>query len=370
MFTIILAYTLNTDYISYYFTPLVSMWYIVIYITMVAGARFNDRMPILVFKIFLSAAFMTWFMDKSWLLETFFDVLSNVFAIHWSSTEWAFRVNLDIWIVYVGMLTSVFAYKIREHRLGDHNALWPWLMKGSIGFSVLAVFWFFGFELLQESKFTYNKWHPYISIIPVLAFVVLRNSSVALRSSASRAFVFVGNCSLESFIIQYHFWMAGDSKGVLLVIPGTRWRPINFVITSVMFLYLCDRVSFAVAEITGTMCGLRTRESQIPVTAPLFDAASESLLAEEQEITISLTALQHVSKDEAGNPLPVEPDTPIRPGRWVERLSEASPRPSSFGFSNRLFNTDTWTFTLALRLATFLGILWILNLVWTYPASL
>jgi hypothetical protein len=99
-------------------------------------------------------------------------------------------------------------------------------MKTSIGAAALILVWFLAFVLYQESKFAYNSWHPYISFLPVLAFVVLRNSTVILRSGFSQAFHFVDKCSLETFIIQYHFWLAGDNKGVLLV-PGTRWRPLN-----------------------------------------------------------------------------------------------------------------------------------------------
>ncbi|KAH9487018.1 putative O-acetyltransferase CAS1 [Psilocybe cubensis] len=372
LFTILLAYTMNTDYISYYFTPLVSMWYIVVYATMAAGARFNDRTILLVGKILFSAAFMTWFMDKSWLLEGLFNILHDVFAIHWSSQEWAFRVNLDIWIVYVGMLSSVVIAKVREHRLVDHPR-WPWAMKGSIGFSFLVLIWFFVFELFQESKFAYNSWHPYVSTLPVLAFVILRNSSVALRSASSRAFVFVGNCSLEAFIIQYHLWLAGDSKGILLVIPGTAWRPINFVITSGMFLYLCDRVSFATAEITATICGTRVREVELPATTPTQSSPETPLAADEQEIIISLSPLQadDTFKDESGNPLPVEPDTPIRPGRWVDRLAQNPSQPASHSFTQRLFAANTsWTIRLGVRILAFFVVLWLLNVFWPYPSDL
>ncbi|PPQ92666.1 hypothetical protein CVT25_013973 [Psilocybe cyanescens] len=372
LFTILLAYTMNTDYISYYFTPLVSMWYIVVYATMAAGARFNDRTLLVVSKILLSTAFMTWFMNKSWLLEALFDVLHDVFAIHWSSQEWVFRVNLDIWIVYVGMLTSVIMMKIREHRLMDH-ARWSRIMKASIGFSALVIFWFFAFEIFQDSKFLYNAWHPYVSALPVLAFVILRNSSVALRSSSSRAFVFVGNCSLEAFIIQYHFWLAGDSKGVLLVIPGTAWRPVNFIITSGMFLYLCDRVSFATVEITASVCGTRIREMQFPATTPIEDASDSTLSIDEQEITISLLPLQvgDTLKDDSGNPLPIEPDTPIRPGRWVDRLAENASQPASESMIHRVFSANTsWTFRLSVRIFAFLVVLWLLNLVWPYPLDM
>jgi len=142
------------------------------------------------------------------------------------------------------MLAAIAVIKIREYRLTDHLH-WHLVIKTSIGISAAIILWFFAFELYQESKYSYNGWHPYISFLPILAFTILRNSNPILRSATSRVFAFIGKCSLETFVIQFHFWLAGDTKGILLVVPGTRWRPINFIVTTVMFIYLSDRVAHA-----------------------------------------------------------------------------------------------------------------------------
>ena len=91
------------------------------------------------------------------------------------------------------------------------------MRQGSIIVSAVALVWFFAFEIGQPSKFTYNQWRPYVSVIPVLAFVILRNATSVLRSASSRFFAFIGTCSLETFILQYHFWLAADTKGILLL---------------------------------------------------------------------------------------------------------------------------------------------------------
>ncbi|KAF9568475.1 O-acetyltransferase [Agrocybe pediades] len=370
IFTILLAYTMNTDYISYYFTPLVSMWYIVIYLTMAAGARFNDRAPMLVFKIALSAALMKWFMNESWLLEAIFDVLHRFCAIHWSAQEWAFRVNLDMGIVFVGMLTAVVITRVREHRLMDHP-YWPTATRVLVTMSGLVMIWYFVFAFYQESKFAYNVWHPYISFLPVLSFVILRNANALLRSSSSQAFAFAGRCSLELFVVQYHFWLAGDSKGVLLVIPGTRWRPINFVITTVMFIYVCDRISYAAGELTKSICGMRTRELPLPLPVTT-SAAAEITVSDEfiedggQELATLLPGKFSSTKDGGQGPSFVEPDTPIRPAHWVERPpAEDSTQPSTVGRHLAfLLNNGSRSWTLYARIALFLGVLWLSNILW------
>lgn len=369
LLTLLLAYTMNTDYISYYFAPLVSMWFLIIYGTMAVGSQFNDRTPFLICKILLSMVLVTSFMSEPWLLETSFEFLDRICGIRWSAREWAFRVNLDLWIVYFGMFAALATIKLREHGLTDHPK-WPLAVKIATASSGVVMLWFIAFELLQESKFTYNKWHPYISFLPIAAFVVLRNANLILRSATSRAFAFIGACSLETFIIQYHFWLAGDTKGVLLVIPGTRLRPVNFVITTIMFVYVSHRIAQATGIITTWICGGGTPKS-LPTTVNNSISSSSRRHASGDELTPLEHAHDvHACKDNDVDRLPPEPDTPIRPTRrWVDRLAEGAspPPPSSRGF--RLwYGEKECRPGLKTKLALALGLMWVVNLMWSYPA--
>lgn len=379
LLTICLAYVMNTDYISYYFSPLVSMWFLIIYVTMGVGAKFNASTPFVLAKIVVSATFVTWFMREEWPLQALFSFLERVFYIHWSAKEWSFRVQLDMWIVYVGMSSSIAVIKLREYRLTDDHR-WPLVQKAVLGLSVLSVIWFFAFELLQESKFMYNHWHPFISFIPVLAFAFLRNASVILRSASSGIFGFVGKCSLETFILQYHIWLAGDTKGVLLVIPGTHLRPVNFVVTTVMFIYVSDRMAWATGEITNRICA-KPKAPQPVLPAPTSASTAESRpflndgngdevelenVEDGQEMIVPPRSqnLQRL-KDQDGAPIPFEPDTPIRPRRWIDRLAEVKPAPpSSEGVWSRAGNFFT---TLKGHLVLSFLFMWLLNVSWSYP---
>jgi glucan phosphoethanolaminetransferase (alkaline phosphatase superfamily) len=124
---------------------------------MAVGSSYNERTHILLGKIVLSAAIVTAYMSQLWLVETTFRAVSHLFAIHWSAKEWSFRVNLDLWTVYAGMLAAMFTLKVQERRLTDHPR-WPTVCRGSIIFSTLVIVCYFVFELRQESKFTYNVW--------------------------------------------------------------------------------------------------------------------------------------------------------------------------------------------------------------------
>jgi hypothetical protein len=366
---------MNTDYMFYYFAPLVSMWYIIIYATLFIASQYNERAIFLLGKIFLSASIVSLFFKAEWPLEILFGMLKDVFNIQWSAQEWTFRVALDLWIVYVGMLTAFAVIKIREHRLTDH-AMWPVAVKVTAVVSALVLVWFFGFELIQESKFTYNAWHPYISPLPVLAFAVLRNANATLRSTASRVFMFMGKCSLELFIMQYHFWLAGDTKGVLLVIPGTKWRPVNFVLTSFVFVYLCHRVANATGEVTKMVCAQPQELPTVQVNGvSLASLAPSTSGSQANGGTGSNTSsnLEEGRKGMDGNPLPPEPDTPIRPAsgrRWIDRLADGPSPPAGQSPSMRLSGlvrkTD-WISCIEGKTIIFLCCLWVLNVLWTYP---
>jgi hypothetical protein len=387
LLTIILAYVMNTDYLFYYFAPLVSFWYIVVYVTMAFGSQFNDRTVFLVCKVLAAMAVTTLFIEEDWILEQIFSILEGVCGVPWSAKESSFRLQLDYWIIYFGMLAAIAYMKVRDHRLTDHP-LWPMVVKVSMGGAAIGLLWFFAFELLQPSKFTYNHWHPYISWIPVLSFVILRNANATLRSASSQMFGFIGRCSLETFIIQYHLWLAADTKGLLIVIPWTRWRVPNMIVTTTIFVWVSNQVAQATTVMTGWICG--SGKASGPPSLPTHNVnpntnanggasgsgGSSSLLTPSGRTT-SATASPSESiplisdgdreelKDENGVRVPFEPDTPIRPVRWVDRLAEGSVVTARNGGSGVGLAGKGWVRVgLVGRLAIGFGVMWVLNLMW------
>lgn len=374
LLTLLLAYTMNTDYLFYYFAPLVSFWYLIIYATMAVGSQFNERLSFLIVKIILSMTIVTAFMSQPWLLGTVFEFLDRFCNIRWSAREWTFRVNLDLWIVYFGMLTALAVIKVREYRITDHPR-WPLVVKLASGLSAVILLWFFAFELSQPDKFAYNLWHPYVSFLPIGAFVVLRNANAILRSGSSRIFAFIGTCSLETFIIQYHLWLAGDTKGILVVIPGRHARPLNLLVTTIVFIYVSYLVAKATGEITAWICG-SAKGGALPTTVQQANTSAAGRQVEPslppeyeegQEVIFMVPQDDEERKDREGNTLPREPDTPARPQRrWIDRLAEGASPPPSAGF--RVWYGDSeWKPGLKTKLLIGVGVMWLLNIMWPRP---
>jgi hypothetical protein len=259
---------MDTDYLSYYFTPLVSFWFLAIWIIMYAGYTWNKIPIFMLTKIVVACVITTCIIKVPGILEFIFNVLKTCFNVQWNAAEWRFRLALDAYIVYIGMLCAYAFIKITEHKLIDHPK-WTAVKNGSIVLSILAMIWYFWYELTRQDKFVYNASHPYISWIPILAFAVLRNANVYLRNTHSEFFAFIGKISLETFIGQFHMWLAGDTKGLLVILSHPTWVQglgwwINLGISSCLFIFVCYHMSQSTHEISVWICKSALNKKSAP----------------------------------------------------------------------------------------------------------
>ena len=154
------------------------------------GNQYNQKLLFILGKIIVSAALTAAFHLNAKPLQMVFGLFNMLFNTGWNSEEWNFRVTLDMYIVYVGMLAALFTIKIKEDNIWE-RPWWPRLRTLSYLLSVLGLVGYFAFELRCD-KLEYNQYHPYISFIPILSFVVLRNALPLLRSTSSNAFIWIG----------------------------------------------------------------------------------------------------------------------------------------------------------------------------------
>jgi hypothetical protein len=270
----LLPYAMGTDYLFYYFAPLITFWYMVIYLTMRIGHSRNSSLTFLIAKMIISASIVALLIKVPDVLETVFAILKYTCNIKWNVTEWRFRLQLDAYIVFVGMLCGVtltmassilheeqtvtvpFAPIIRRH--------WAWIRMATIssGLAALPLCWHFAERF--SNKADYNRWVPYFSWVPILSFVILRNCTGRACNYRSSLFVWLGRHSLETFTLQFHIWLAADTKGLLALglfrptkgaVDG-RWA--DFVLITILFFWMSWRAAAATAAITSWIVGPRT----------------------------------------------------------------------------------------------------------------
>lgn len=270
-----LPYVMNTDYMFYYFAPLVSFWFLIVYFTLAIGSRFNDNTNAVLSKINICLVLvwivLKWTPLNSWI----FSILQTIFRIDWNLHEWEFRVQLDGVIVFVGMIAGVIQQRV------ERNSSWLTNYKTAILPAMLAICGYAaGCAYNFDKKETYNSYHPYLSFIPIVAFIVLRNAFTPLRNLYSTAAAWLGRCSLETFILQYHIYLAADTRGVLLLdvfrggdgsLIGDRWRDLVAIVP--IFIWL----SHCVSESSGLIVKLLTAKPK----ETAYDAEDEELKIEE-----------------------------------------------------------------------------------------
>lgn len=278
----LLPWIMHTDYLFYYFAPLVTYWYAVIYLTMLIKSDWNQKLPLFLGKIAASAALTTFLHTQPQLLAPVFTIINGVFGSRWDAKEWLFRVALDQYIVYIGMVVSVLYIRTTKPpappappqggigattahtRIGQSPHL------RNTAFFAASAGALAAYAYLQSkgtTKTSSNALHTYISPLPILAFIHLRNSTQALRNHYSTAYAWVGKISLETFILQYHIWLAADTQGLLsLGVFGKgsmdsyvgvlgrgmglgRW--LDCILIGVVFVWVSLKVSNATGAITG-----------------------------------------------------------------------------------------------------------------------
>ncbi|KAI0512629.1 10 TM acyl transferase domain found in Cas1p-domain-containing protein [Xylaria bambusicola] len=218
----LLPYMMGTSYSSYYFAPAVTFYYLVIYIMLRTLRENNDDPWPLGMKVMLTAGFTSAFIMTPGYLEMATQVLSTVFRMSFDVHELRFRLALDRHIVFVGVTVAslVHTATMNDSRelfstkgsppLFDSGRTRFWIIcSGGLALFLLVTQWNF------SSKQSYNAAHPYISWIPVLSLITLRN----LYTPAQNLFLGIpaalGRISLETYVLQYHIWLGGDATARL-----------------------------------------------------------------------------------------------------------------------------------------------------------
>ncbi|RYP58538.1 hypothetical protein DL769_008912 [Monosporascus sp. CRB-8-3] len=222
----LLPYAVNTDYDSYHFAPAITFWYLV---------------------VIVSDALVGFFIWAPGLLELISRASYTIFRMSWDAGEMRFRLGLDRHIVFVAVIAASLVQRAAylgvyyhtaststctggPHRgpFGALNRLVDGIAAGEGRYlpyikpvaplscaAVVPAFFHFTSATYLPSKQAYDSLHPYVSWVPVLAFLGLRNAHPALRARYLRLPAALGRASLEAYVLHHHMWLGGDGTAKL-----------------------------------------------------------------------------------------------------------------------------------------------------------
>lgn len=262
-----LAYVMRTRWLLYYYMPLSSFWFLVIYATMAVGQAYNKHTPFLVGKIVASAGLLQAFVRTPDLPETVVRLFEVTCKISFNANEFFHRrVTTDAYIVYIGMLVAMFYVRFKQAQSDPRQDTvsryirrdWPWFTRLAIAVSLVGFlyFWRVMWYGSIHSEAAWGAWQPYITWIPILTFVTLRNAHPFLRNFHSAAFAWLGRYSGEMYVMQNHIWLAGDQEAILRTgffrgdetVSHDRWR--DLLVVTPLYLVACCIIGEATSVIT------------------------------------------------------------------------------------------------------------------------
>ena len=265
---------MNRLYQFYEFIPLITFWFIKVYLIMIMYPRVSENTAK---KNSIHYIYMLIKLSILFGITTFINFSDNVFEKIFMARPWKFLfINSDhllkdwhkIWSTncysfIFGMIFALTCCYLRKMNLIDdyENNLEQHeddnlefrekrRDKFAISFkkkiilvfiSFIGLFSSFFFVLTCENKRECDHYIHYLMIVPVVSYFILRNTLQFLREKCSFIFSWFGKISLELYVCSNHIWLAADSEGVLVLLPD--YTVLNSIISILIFLCISHELN-------------------------------------------------------------------------------------------------------------------------------
>ena len=297
-----LAYIMRTRWLLYYYMPLSTFWFLMVYITMSIGSKHNRYKLFVLAKIIASATLVHTVINTRDLPETVVRFFIITCKLSFDAREFfGHRVRIDQYITYVGMVIGLLYVWHHETKATEgqngflhkyYRRLFPWLKYTCIGVSLVVFPTFFYLvhtRIRSQAEWTVQQ--PYIAFIPILTFLILRNGHPWIRNYHSAAFAWLGRYSGEMYVMQNHLWLASDQEAVLRTgffrgnetVLYDRWK--DLALLSPTYLIACS----IIGDATGSITTFFTK----PAAAP--NVHGTSLQSRSDEVEMALLSVESES---------------------------------------------------------------------------
>lgn len=266
---ILLCFTMNRMYQFYSFIPFVTFWFISIYLIMflpprvsVHSARDNPMHYFyMIVKLLFFAGLITTLNMSEIIFEKIFLIRPWKFLFVTADdliNDWKASWKRDSYTVLYGMGFGLIMCLLRRINIINDNDTYNDLiddesLNDEISndktrlfaskrlnyllslLSVIGIIIYILFIFFCSNKQEYENIHAYLTILPIVSYIMLRNLVWSLREKCSYLFSWFGKITLELYICSFHILLAADSNGILVFLPG--YPVLNILIT--LFIFIC-----------------------------------------------------------------------------------------------------------------------------------
>jgi len=260
---VVICLTLHSPYMLYYICAMHTYWFLSVYALMGVLRSWNQHRVLMAIKLVIYAVVNAVIFEVPGVAGTIFRPLSFVLGLADNPIdnlhEWLYRITLDHWVCFVGMLCA-YNYPHWEAFIqfleGDFNTRRCFgvigrgdLVKVAV-VAVLSAFFGAWFVLvLPLEKYTYNRLHPYTSWIPIIVYVIGRNLWPTLRVRYVHLFAWLGKVTLETYLSQLHIYMQSNARHLVVYISGYPF--MNFSLATVIYMTASYRLFHLTTEFSA-----------------------------------------------------------------------------------------------------------------------
>ncbi|XP_034831379.1 N-acetylneuraminate (7)9-O-acetyltransferase [Maniola hyperantus] len=256
--TVVLCLTMNRPYQFYSFIPLVSFWYALFFVIWAlpphitqSSSHTMETKPYQYLYIAIKVFGLLTIVTVLYMSEVFFQ---KIFVTRpWKALfvnadddihQWWLDWKQDRYSMAYGIIfATAYLLAQRYNLLDDNNhsnLFTPGISLSATLLAFIGLGSYVTFTFFCTNTFDCNEIHSYVTFLPIVSYILLRNVSGVLRTRHSGLFAWFGTITLELFASQSHIWLAADTHGVLVLIPGA---PIlNLILTSYIFIFTAHEI--------------------------------------------------------------------------------------------------------------------------------
>jgi hypothetical protein len=240
-FPILLSWATGVSLDLYYVVPLHTEGFFMTLVTCRLAFMLEERFQMTYYKSRFAA------IGISLLVHVLFYETKAVDSLLFFSKEIHFRFQADKYSAWLGIVSGLAMKEISTYMSWAYGSISRPMVAWSqriAGVGLIAL-WYFSYGYLSD-KYQYNPMHPYIFIVPLVGWLMIRNSSKYLTECHSTFLEFLGKNTLETYVLQFHLFMNHQVQHIPIVVPGS--GPDGHMALQIANMLVCGTifVSFAV----------------------------------------------------------------------------------------------------------------------------